>query len=103
MDNNEITLSEMLAELRKELLNAQREGTGSDLKFQVEDIEVELQLATTKGGKGGGGVKLCVFNATAEANASKTATQKLKLKLKLAPGPDDKSRLIGGVVPYPSD
>jgi hypothetical protein len=95
MDNNDITLSEMLAELREELLKAQRQGTGSDLKFQVDDIEVELQVATTKGGKGGGGVKLWVFNATAEGNASKTATQKLKLKLKLAPGSDGKPVNVG--------
>lgn len=79
---DKIPLSETLAELRKELLEAQWEGQGSDLKFLIEDIEIELQVVTTKGGKGGGGVKFWVYNAEAEVNTSHAKTQKLKLKLK---------------------
>jgi hypothetical protein len=77
-----IELSEMLGQLRKELSIAQSEGARSDLKFQIEDIEIELQIGTTKGGKGGGGIKFWVYNAEAEVNASQAKTQKLKLKLK---------------------
>lgn len=77
-----IELSEMLGQLRKELQAAKLQGAGSDLKFQIEDIEIELQIGTTKGGKGGGGVKFWVYNAEAEVNASQAKTQKLKLKLK---------------------
>ena len=65
-----IELSEMLGQLRKELQAAKLQGAGSDLKFQIEDIEIELQIVTTKGGKGGGGVKFWVYNAKAEVNAS---------------------------------
>ena len=79
---DKIPLSEMLAELRKELLEAKWEGQSSDLKFLIEDIEIELQIVTTKGGKGGGGVKFWVYNAEAEVNASQAKTQKLKLRLK---------------------
>ena len=77
-----IELSEMLGQLREELLKARGQSEGSNLKFQIEDIEIELQIATTKGGKGGGGVKFWVYNAEAEVNASQAKTQKLKLKLK---------------------
>ena len=79
---DKIPLSEMLAELRKELLEAKLEGQGSDLKFLIEDIEIELQIATTKEAGIDGGVKFWVYNAEAEVNASQAQTQKLKLKLK---------------------
>ena len=86
MDN--IELSEMLGQLREELLKARGQSERSDLKFQVEDIEIELQIVTTKSGKGGGGVKFWVYNAEAEVNASHAKTQKLKLKLKPVVGPN---------------
>lgn len=90
-----IELSEMIGQLRKELSAAQSQGVGSDLKFLIEDIEIELQIVTTKGGKGGGGVKFWVYNAEAEVNASQAKTQKLKLKLKPVVGPDKKPLDVG--------
>lgn len=84
-----IELSEMLGQLREELLTARAKSEGSELKFQIEDIEIELQIGTTKGGTGGGGVKFWVYNAEAEVNVSQAKTQKLKLKLKPV-GPDGK-------------
>jgi hypothetical protein len=88
-----IELSVMLGQLREELQAAQLQGTGSDLKFRIEDIEIELQIGTTKGGKGGGGVKFWVYNAEAEVNASQAKTQKLKLKLKPV-GPDGRGEVL---------
>jgi hypothetical protein len=82
MEKNRIPLSKMLAELRNELLRAQAEGKDSELKFQVDDIEVELQVVTTQGDTEGASVKFWVFNADAKINASEATTQKLKLKLK---------------------
>ncbi len=79
---DKIPLSEMLAQLRKDLLQTQEEGKGSDLKFQIEDIEIELQIATTKEAGGGGGVKFWVYNAEAKVDVSEAKTQTLKLKLK---------------------
>lgn len=91
-----IPLSEMLGQLREELLTARAKSEGSDLKFQIEDIEIELQIVTTKGGKGGGGVKFWVYNAEAEINASQAKTQKLKLKLKPVNAHDDSPFKAGG-------
>jgi hypothetical protein len=85
-----IELSKMLGQLRKELLEAQGEGQGSELKFLIEDIEIELQVATTQSGEAGGGVKLSVISFGAKVNASEVETQKLKLKLKLV-GPGGES------------
>ena len=91
---DKIPLSEMLAQLREDLLKTQQEGKGSDLKFQIEDIEIELQLATTKVDGVGGGVKFWVFNADAKIDTSEARTQKLKLKLKpkTSTGPLEVSR-----------
>ena len=89
---DKIPLSEMLAQLRKDLLQTQEEGKGSDLKFLIEDIEIELQVVTTKEAGGGGGVKFWVYDANAKVNASEAKTQKLKLKLKVV-GADGKSPL----------
>ena len=88
-----IELSEMLGQLREELLKARGQSEGSELKFLIEDIEIELQVVTTKGGKFGSGVKFWVFNADAEANASRANTQKLKLKLKPV-APDGRGEVL---------
>ncbi len=89
-----IELSEMIGQLREELLTARAKSEGSDLKFQIEDIEIELQIVTTKTGGVKSGVKFWVVNAEANANASQASTQKLKLKLKPVVGPDNKPAKI---------
>ncbi len=88
MDN--IELSEMLGQLREELLTAKNKIQGSDLKFEVLDIEIELQIVTTKSGTGG--IK---FFVEAGGNVSQAQTQKLKLKLKPV-GPGGESPQIAG-------
>ena len=80
-----IELSEMIGQLRKELLIARDEIQGSDLKFRVDDIEIELQIVTSKGANGG--IK---FFVEAGGNVSQAQTQKLKLKLKPMVGLDNK-------------
>jgi hypothetical protein len=95
--DNKIPLSKMLAQLREDLLQTQEEGKGSDLKFLIEDIEIELQLATTQEeGGGGGGVKFWVFNADAKIDTSEAKTQKLKLKLKPVNAADNSPFKAGG-------
>jgi len=92
-----IELSEMLSQLRRELSIAQREGAGSDLKFQIEDIEIELQVATTSKVAGKTGIKILVcWDAEASAGIDKTNTQKLKLKLKPVNAGDGSSFKAGG-------
>jgi len=77
-----IPLPAMLAQLRSDLLEAKAEGEGKDLRFFVDDIEIELQMATTQDKEGGVGIKFWVLNANAKGKSGATATQKLKLKLK---------------------
>ena len=72
---DKIPLSEMVAELRRELLKAQEEGKDAALRFLIEDVELEVQVGTTKEADGGGGVKFWVYNAEAKVSASDATTQ----------------------------
>ena len=77
-------LSKALATLREQLALAQTEGDGHDLRFLIDEIEVELNLALTTEGKGEIGAKfLWVVTASMDAKLSQVATQKIKLKMKL--------------------
>jgi len=80
---SQIPLAAMLGELRTELLQAQGAGAGSALLFQIEDIEVELQIAATQEAEGGVGIKFWVLDASAKLKDSAVSTQKVKLKLKV--------------------
>ncbi len=84
-----IALSEMLNELRDELLKA-AEGKDQRLKLLVEQVEIELQVAAEKKAGGGGGVKFWVYNADAKVEAGNVKTQKFKLTLKPVHPENDK-------------
>jgi hypothetical protein len=77
-----IPLSKMLAQLRSDLLAAKAEGEKKDLRFLVDDIEIELQMATTQEDEGGVGIKFWALNANAKIKDTDALTQKIKLKLK---------------------
>jgi hypothetical protein len=81
-----LELSQVLADLRDELVKAQTAGEGSDVRFLIDDVEVELQFAVTGEGKAKAGFKVLSFGAEAEAKGSGAATQKLRLKLKVVDG-----------------
>ncbi|EGV30974.1 hypothetical protein ThidrDRAFT_2338 [Thiorhodococcus drewsii AZ1] len=77
-----IALSEMLRDLRAELVAARSEGEDSELRFEVADVELEIDIATTKEAGGGGGVKFWVYEAEANVKASDVRTHRLRLRLK---------------------
>ena len=59
-DAQKVPLSELIAELRSELVEAQKEGTGKKLRFKIEEIEIELKVGITKEVEAGGKVKFWV-------------------------------------------
>jgi len=77
-----IELASMLKGLREELWKSQQEGEGKGIKFQVEDVELELQVVVSKKAGAGGSVKFWVYNAEASGELSNQVTQKIKLRLK---------------------
>lgn len=99
----EILLSEVVKELRRELQETMAEGDGKSLRFEVEDLELEMQVVVTKEastkGTAGGGIKFWVVDAKASGElAGKYTTsqvQRLKLSLKPKTG-EGKSPLLAG-------
>jgi len=81
-DKNKLELSTMLSALRAELCASQQEAQGKDIKFSVEDVELEIQLTVANDDVVKGGVKFWVANVGAESKESVQITHKIKLKLK---------------------
>jgi|GEM_PF-2362740 len=76
-------LSDVLTKLREELVAVKQQGEESEIKFLIEETEVELKFGVTRGTKAEGGAAFWVFNANAGAEASHAVTQTLRLKLKV--------------------
>jgi hypothetical protein len=92
-----LELSKVLADLRDELIQAQTAGEGSKLRFLIDDIEVELQVAVTAEGNAKAGFKVLTFGAEAEGKGTGSATQKLRLKLKITDGGGNSPVSISGM------
>ncbi len=83
-------LVEVIKALRSDIQLAMHEGTGQPIRFDVNEIEVELKTAITKKGglEGGGKVEFKILGFGAEANAkvsgelAKEDMHTIKLKLK---------------------
>ena len=78
-----IPLAEMIQTLRLELEAAQVGGSHSDLRFQIEKVDLELKVAVSRTKKGSGGVKFWVINAGGELE--KTAETIHTFTLSLTP------------------
>lgn len=77
-----IRLSDLIDNLRKELIVAQWKGEGESIKFLVEEVELEVEVTAAKKTGGEVGLEFWVVNTKAEGEVSKETVQKLKLKLK---------------------
>lgn len=77
-----IRLNEMIRELRSELLIAKGEAEDEELRFQVEDIEIELEIMTSKKADGSGKIEFFVCTAELGGELAQSSKQKLKLRLK---------------------
>jgi hypothetical protein len=83
-----VGLAEAIRSLRAELTQAMQEGEGQGLRFKVDPVELEFELAVTSTKGGGGGIKFWVVTAEAKLDKATTATHRIKLSLKpLVKGP----------------
>lgn len=86
MGHSKIGLAEMVANLREELLEAEKAKV-PHLKLEVEEIELEVQFVVSReaGVEGKSKLKFWVFadaEAGAQAKLGSARTQRLKMKLK---------------------
>lgn len=77
-----LEIGPVIGTLRSELTRAIEEARGEVLRFDVESIELELEVAVTREAKAELGVKFWVLEAGAGGTAGSARTQRLKLVLK---------------------
>ncbi|MFD9035700.1 trypco2 family protein [Streptomyces sp. NBC_01353] len=95
--DNAVELADIIAQLRHDLSRAMAEGEGTDLRFQAEQIELELTVGVERSREPGVKVRFWVFDAGATARQATTDTQRLTLTLKpVRPDAPDRSVLISG-------
>lgn len=80
-----VGLAEMISSLRMELEKAQQLGDDSKIKFEVEQVDLELKVNVEKASEGGGkaGVKFWVVNAelAGKGTGKEVTTHTIKLSL----------------------
>ncbi len=77
----EIPLAEMIQTLRTELQRAQAGSTDSEILFETQNVELELQVAVSRRTSGEGGVEFWVVKAGGEYEKTGTTTHVFKLSL----------------------
>lgn len=82
VDRKSVTLSDALVNLRKDLLAAEEKARGQNLRFKVEDIEVEFLVTTALECASDVGADFWVLSTRAELKKSKETGHKVRLKLK---------------------
>jgi hypothetical protein len=75
-------LSDAIESLRTELEHAQKEGESKELRFNIEAIEIELEVLVEKEGSGDTKVNWWILAAGAEARVKNANKHRLKLTLK---------------------
>jgi len=81
MMGQKLELAEVMKALREEIKQAEWAAQGHDLKFNLNNIEVEFQTVVEKEGGLEGGIKFWVLEAKASGKYKNAVTQKIKLTL----------------------
>jgi hypothetical protein len=76
-----IPLAEMIQTLRRELETAREHAKGESIAFQMEKVELELEIALSRRKQGQGGVEFWVVKAGGEIEKSGATTHTFKLTL----------------------
>lgn len=101
MADKKFELPNVLLALRNELEQAQDNAKNENLKFSLEEIEIEVQVAVTSEATAKGGVKFWVYEAEAEGTIGKETVQTVRLKMKPEPSGGGKTYVSDGLNQMP--
>lgn len=76
-----VELAELIGQLRAELTEAMSAGEGTDLRFELGPVELELTIAVNKEAKPGAKIRFWVVELGADVSAASGSTQRIKLSL----------------------
>ncbi|AUH42962.1 trypco2 family protein [Streptomyces sp. CMB-StM0423] len=76
-----VGLSDAIAEVRRELAKAEREGERSDWRFRVDRVSLEFAVELHRTGEGRLSLRLGVVEAGAGGSATRVGTHRVQLDL----------------------
>ncbi|MEU8525748.1 MULTISPECIES: trypco2 family protein [Streptomyces] len=84
----DIELADLLKSLRSEIGRARLDAAGQDVRFRIDSIDLELQVAVEKSAEANAGMKFWVVSLGAKgtAKAAETHTVRLSLAAETATG-----------------
>lgn len=77
----DIELADLLTALRSEIGRARLEAAGKDIRFRIDSIDLELQVAVEKTADVKGGVRFWVVSLGGGGSAKSAQTHVVKLSL----------------------
>ena len=89
-----LELHEVIHQLRSEIVTAvdRADDDDPDLRFRLEKVQLELEVAVTRAAEGETKAKFWVLEFGAKGAVEKSRTQKVVLELTPRPGGEDESR-----------
>ena len=76
-----VELADLLTSLRAEINRAQLNAAGQDVRFRINSIDLELQVAVEKSTEANAGVRFWVISLGGKGGAKLTETHVVKLSL----------------------
>ena len=80
-DEVDLPLADVLRALRRELLEAMDEGAGSELRFAVGAVELEVQVRVGRERSAGGGIRFWVVSGSGKAQQESSTAHTVRLTL----------------------
>jgi len=82
MNKSKIALSDAIEVLRDELQKSMDKGEGEKLRFEIQEMELELNYTVSREGEGKAGIKFWLVEAGVGGTIGDSTSQTVRLKLK---------------------